>query len=217
MSFDALAPHYRWMEWLLAGGKLQRCRTAFLAETQPAGSVLLLGEGNGRFLKEFLEVNRQAEILVVDSSRRMLREAQRRTPQHRDAEAAAKITYICTDVLEWAPPHQGFDLLVTNFFLDCFRPDQLEVLIPRLAAAARPDAHWVVADFCLPEQTLARWRAQWILAAMYGFFRLVTRLPARSLTPVDGLLAANGFQLQKRRRSEWGLLHSDLWRKSNSP
>src|SRR5439155_22241467 len=32
MSFDTLAPHYRWMEFILAGKKLQRCRTAFLDE-----------------------------------------------------------------------------------------------------------------------------------------------------------------------------------------
>ena len=29
-SFDLLAPHYRWMEFVLAGRKLQECRTVFL-------------------------------------------------------------------------------------------------------------------------------------------------------------------------------------------
>src|ERR1041385_77794 len=60
MSFDALAPHYLWMEWLLAGRKLQRCRTAFLDEARAARDILLLGEGNGRFLQALLQVNRTA-------------------------------------------------------------------------------------------------------------------------------------------------------------
>jgi hypothetical protein len=47
---------------------------------------------------------------------------------------------------------------------------------------------------------------------MYAFFRLVTRLPARQLTPPDNFLTANNFVLWKRRTSEWGLLHTDIWR-----
>jgi hypothetical protein len=55
MSFDRLAPHYRWLEWVLAGRKLQRCRTAFLDEIGRADATLLVGEGNGRFLGELLK------------------------------------------------------------------------------------------------------------------------------------------------------------------
>ena len=46
MSFDLLAPHYRWMEFILAGEKLQRCRTAFLDELPAARNILLVGEEN---------------------------------------------------------------------------------------------------------------------------------------------------------------------------
>jgi len=34
-NFDFLAAHYRWMEWVLAGRKLQRCREAFLGSIPP--------------------------------------------------------------------------------------------------------------------------------------------------------------------------------------
>jgi SAM-dependent methyltransferase len=214
MNFDALAPHYRWMEWLLAGGKLQRCRTAFLAQLEHARHVLLLGEGNGRFLSAFRGINRFAQITVVDASAGMLRQAQRRVAAA--AGEANPIEYIRADILAWPLPPRSFDLIVTHFFLDCFRPDQLESLVPRLASAARADAHWFLADFRVPPRGLARWRARWILAAMYCFFRTTTRLPARSLTPIDPLLERNGFQLQQRRSSEWGLLHADLWRRGES-
>src|SRR5882762_1835947 len=52
-GFDRLAPHYYWMECVLAGRTLQRCRTAFLEQTRDATAALLIGEGNGRFLAEF--------------------------------------------------------------------------------------------------------------------------------------------------------------------
>lgn len=35
MSFDRIAPHYRWLEAILAGNVLQRARTAWLAATPP--------------------------------------------------------------------------------------------------------------------------------------------------------------------------------------
>lgn len=50
MNFDRLAPFYRAMETLAAGGKLQRCRLAFLGEIPIPRRVLLAGEGHGRFL-----------------------------------------------------------------------------------------------------------------------------------------------------------------------
>src|SRR5947207_3033135 len=52
MSFDLLAPHYRWMEFLLAGEKLHRGRTAFLDLIPPPEKILLAGEGHGRCLVE---------------------------------------------------------------------------------------------------------------------------------------------------------------------
>jgi hypothetical protein len=106
-------------------------------------------------------------------------------------------------------------LIVTNFFFDCFRADQLEQLIPRLANSARPEARWIVSDFCIPARGWARWRARGIIAAMYWFFRVATRLPAHFITPVNPLLEANGFQLLRSRPSEWGLLRTDLWQRAN--
>src|SRR5579862_4048205 len=69
MSFDRLAPHYRWLEIVLAGEKLQHCRTAFLSQIRDAHDVLILGEGNGRFLLECRKTLSSAQITCVDSSR----------------------------------------------------------------------------------------------------------------------------------------------------
>jgi SAM-dependent methyltransferase len=216
MSFDSLAPHYRWMEWLLAGRKLQRCRTAFLDQMRLAQDVLLLGEGNGRFLSELVQVNQSASITVLDASQGMLREARRRV-ETGGRHGRARIDYVHADIFAWSPPPGRFDLIVTNFFFDCFRADQLGMLIPRLASAASCGARWIVSDFQIPADGFAHWRARWIVATMYWFFRTVTHLPARSIAPIDSLLQSAGFELRERRISEWGLLHADLWQRTNRP
>lgn len=214
MSFDRLAPHYRWMEWVLAGEKLQHCRIAFLEEVKHARRTLVVGEGNGRFLSALLRANPDMNVTCVDGSARMLECAQARLRRAR--QIAAHVEFVHADILSWTPPRDRFDLIVTHFFLDCFRPDQLATVVPRLGAVAAPDACWLVSDFCEPARVLARWRARWILASMYCFFRILTRLPARCLTPPDPFLERQGFALQSRHTSDWGLLHSDLWvRKGN--
>ncbi len=208
MSFDFLAPHYRWMEWLLAGSKLQRCRTAFLQEIPKPRRVLLLGEGNGRFLAELAVKNPEAEFTCVDASAQMLRCARERL--RRNGPGQTSVRFIHADILDWRPDGQ-FDLIVTHFFLDCFRPEQLERIVGQIADAAAPGARWLLADFCEPAAGWAKWRARLILMSMYLFFRVVARLPAGRLTVPDKMLSQRGFTLGSRRVFEWGLLHSDVW------
>lgn len=209
MSFDLLAPHYRWMEWFLAGGKLQRCRTAHLPLIENGLNILLMGEGNGRFLLHCRRRFPGAWITCVDASARMLSAAQQRLLGH--GLGSQHVRFVQADALAWSPPSEAFDIIATHFFLDCFRPEQLHQLIESLAQAARPKAFWLVADFHVPARGMARLRAQAIHWLMYRFFRWVTLLPATQLTPPDGYLRAAGFELRKREFSEWGLLRSDLW------
>src|SRR6185312_1358848 len=207
MSFDVLAPHYRWMEWVSAGDLLQRCRTAHLARVPTAQSILILGEGNGRFLLESRRQFPRAAITVVDASARMLELARKRLA--RQGVKTEGIEFIRADALTWMPPAGNFDLIVTHFFLDCFRPDQLEELVSKPARAAAPNAHWLLADFQAAPAGWRRQRSRAILWLMYRFFIAMTRLPARSLTPPDNLLEKNGFRLRAREIYDWELLHSD--------
>ena len=214
MSFDILAPHYRWMEYVLAGEKLQRCRTALLDEIPTARNILLLGEGHGRCLIECCRRFANAQITCVDASEQMLAQARRQLTRH--SLEASRVEFIHADVLNWPPTGKTYDLIVTNFFLDCFRADQLEQIISRLAAATTQDAHWLIADFQTPPAGLKRIRSQLILWTMYAFFRTMTRLPAHKLTTPDSFLERTGFNLLRRAESEWGLLHSDWWRRERS-
>ena len=60
--------------------------------------------------------------MCVDASPRMLKEARRKL------HADARVTFVCCDLKEWQPPPGEFDLVVSNFFLDCFRPEQIELI-----------------------------------------------------------------------------------------
>ena len=209
MSFDTLAPHYRWLETALAGGVLQRARLAHLTVLDRASHVLLVGEGPGRFLRALQRYRSDVRITVVEASAGMLRRA-RRTSSGRRTE------FIHADVRTWRAPARAFDAVVTSCVLDCFNPTSLENVIARLARAATPNADWLVTDFQLPASGWRRQRARVIHRLMYQSFRLATRLEARELTPPDPFLRHSGFERRDRRTFNAGLIHADHWQRSSN-
>jgi ubiquinone/menaquinone biosynthesis C-methylase UbiE len=208
MSFDRLAPHYTWMEKILAGPRLQRARTAFLDRLDGCKRILVVGVGHGHFLRTCARRLPDAEIMSVDASAGMLARAEHRA---RAVPSPERLRFVHATLPAWRPPAAEFDAIATHFFLDCFPPAELAQVVADLAAAARPSARWLITDFAVPPRGWRRHRARAIHAAMYAFFRPVTRIRARRVTPPDDLLRAAGFTLAQRRAAELGLIQSDLW------
>ena len=214
MSFDRLAPHYTWMERVLAGPRLQRARTAWLEALAPCRQVLIAGVGHGPFLERAARAYPEAHFTCVDASAGMLAAAAQRIRAALGTEVVERrVEWVHASLPAWKAPPGRFDAIVTNFFLDCFAPGELAQVVETLAHAARGSAVWLLADFALPPRGLARARARCTHALMYAFFRPVTRIGARRLTEPDPWLSAAGFALAGRRISEWGLLRADLWRR----
>ena len=212
MNFDRLAPHYHWLERIFAGGLMQRCRTALLDRAKNSRHALLVGEGTGRFLTELLRGNPEIKVVCIESCAGMIRQAQRRLGRERINPE--RVQFEQTDVFDWVPPVEKFDLVVTNFFLDCFRAGQLQKLVPLLSASTTADAAWLLADFRIPECGWRRWRAKIILASLYACFKISTSLSASRLTPPDPFLASAGFALIERRMANFGFAHADYWRRT---
>lgn len=214
MSFDRLAPHYRWMEALFARERLQRCRVALLDAIPPPELVLIYGEGNGRFLAELLRRFPAARVTVVEESGVMIELA--RTRLRREGLESATVTFLQTDALTWEPPPAAFDLVVTCFFLDCFREDQLRSLIPLIARAGGGGVRWLVADFQIAASGLRRARSRLVVGILYLFFRVMTRLSGRELVDPAPLLQAQGFTCERCVEMDHGLLYSAVWRRADT-
>ena len=116
------------MEHVLAGGKLQFCRTAFLSHIQDVRDMLILGEGNGRFLLECRKALGAAEITCVDSSPRMLEAARRRLLSHGFSEERTR--FVQADALTWTPPARFFDarsMILSDRILSVSSPTPLNL------------------------------------------------------------------------------------------
>jgi len=208
-GFDCLADGYDWMEKIVAGNRLERCRNAFWSEMGEVNNVLLAGVGHGRFLVELKRRYPQAKITCIDASARMLKVSRRHLL--RKGLSIEGVELIHADLLVWEPTPGQYDLIGTHFFLDCFTPSQLSEVVKRLRMGAKPGAYWHLSDFQIPDRGWRRVRAQIIIWLMYRFFRVVTDLPAASLADPEHSLRASGFICRARKEFEWGLLCAELW------
>jgi ubiquinone/menaquinone biosynthesis C-methylase UbiE len=150
----------------------------------------------------------RCQFTVLDQSEGMLVRARDRW---RKSGGGQNITFECADARQWRGDAGAYDLVVTNFFLDCFGPGELHQVIANLGAAATPHAWWLVADFSVPPTGWRRARARAVLAAAYGFFRLTTGISANRIASPDPDLESGGFVLRQRERFNFGLLRADLW------
>ncbi len=215
MSFDLLAPHYRWMEVVLAGDKLQRCRVHWLDAVRHCRRALLVGEGNGRFLTACVKRLPDTSFTIVDASKSMLQQAE--ANWKKAGGSSNQVQFVHASFPGVKLPSNHFDLIVTNCFFDCFGREQLAEVIANIAPAASPSAIWLVTDFAVPARGWAKWRAKLVLWAAYRFFRLTTKIPAHGICPPDSFLIGAGFELSGRIETDAGLLYSAMWQRSKNP
>jgi SAM-dependent methyltransferase len=199
MNCDLIAPHYWWIEKLGMGGALERRRRWFLPQLENARRALVLGDGDGRFLRELLRRNRSVCADYVDLSSRMLELARRKSGDER-------VDYRQADALTAAFPQDEYDLIATHFFFDCFGAGELAALIGRVADAAKPGAQWVVSEF-----RTVNIPARLLVSALYLFFRITTGLKTRRLVDHRPMLRAHGFRLINASHSSGALVVSELW------
>ena len=209
-NFDRLARPYRFLEHLAFGHDLARARSAFLPELACARRVLVLGEGDGRFLAQFLRVNPHARIDCVDKSAEMLRLARRRVW---GLHADARVTFYHADALAFDYPINRYDLVVTLFFLDVFAEGSLRTLVRTLARTLVPGGLWYTADFRVPRGVFRRLHSLLWLRFLYGFFNWQTDMEARALVDPRRYFAEQGLEPVRTRYRRLGMLYSQVLQK----
>jgi len=213
MNCDFIAPYYQPVEYLCFGRSLERRRCAFLGEFSKSRRAIVCGGGDGRFLARLLHHNPVVEIDFVDLSRRMAELAERRICGL-GGKARGRVKFHVGDVREFKAGQGDFDLIVTNFFLDCFSDQEVGELVPRLAGWASRDARWMVSEFREAESAALRLCTHCIVRSLYGAFRVTTGLRPTRLPNYAAALRECGFQQVRVEYAHLGLLTSSLWQKT---
>ena len=229
-SYDNLARWYAWLERLAFGRLLTLVRQDVLAnvlnDLKAGQRLLVLGEGDGRFLQRF---SRQCQVACqvdcVDNSSAMLKQAQTRLTNNKitgnkitDNKLAdnkltgnqlLEVNFIHADVTCGIPTEGQYDAVVSVFFLDNFAAKTLEPLTYNITNKLHPGGRWYVADFRVGKKRLHNQLWLWV---MYRFFRLTTDIEANTLVDPTRWLEAR-LRLTKRRRWRGGFLVSETWQR----
>ncbi len=210
MNADPIAAGYRWLEYAAFGLALEKARFDFLAQAGEARCVLILGEGDGRFLARLLQYNRRANVTVIESSVRMIQLARKRVPSREHA----RVQFHRMDAAAEPLPPGPFDLAVSHFFLDTLDGREAAAAVQNVAAQLAPGALWLISEFQEPARGFRRLHARLWLCAMYRFFAITTGLRPSKLPPYRELLARCRLAEIQHRERRFGLIRSQVWRKS---
>jgi ubiquinone/menaquinone biosynthesis C-methylase UbiE len=213
MNCDLIAPYYEFAEHISFGRSLERARFAFLHEAKCARRALVCGGGDGRFLARLLRANPSVQIDFVDLSPKMIALARRRIVKAGETNLN-RVRFHAADARKFAPQACSYDLIVTNFFLDCFPDQELTDVIAHLSKCAAPDAKWLISDFRESGSSLGRILTTAVTRSLYAAFRLTTGLRVTRLPAYVSALTRAGYSVQREKKLLGGLLHSSLWRRS---
>jgi SAM-dependent methyltransferase len=214
MNCDFIAPHYQTLEYLSFGKSLERRRFAFLSAAAPSRKAVLCGGGDGRFLARLLRTNASVHVDFVDSSPKMVELAKRRITSM-GRSFLARVRFHVADLGDFDPPQEGYDLIATHFFLDCFTDTELLALTALLASWSAPRAQWIVSEFHRPQGLFTGFWTGLVIHALYTAFRVSADLEVTHLPGYEHALSNAGFRLQRRELALGGLLHSSLWSRSD--
>jgi ubiquinone/menaquinone biosynthesis C-methylase UbiE len=203
-TFDLIASSYPLLEQIIFGSTLSRSRKLFAGRVTEGNNILLIGEGNGRFLLEIVKQTSSASFTVVDSSAKMLAAAARRIET---IDRCARIELIHADILEWKSPAAHFDRIVTHFFLDLFTPDQISRIVEKISRLATKDTLWINIDFTSAGQRLRQRLLMW---AQYRFFRIAAGIEAPRLFDSLPYIRQAGWEILERRSLESGWISAHL-------
>jgi len=208
VNFDLIARPYRTLEHITLGRALERTRLHYLPTAAHSTNVLVLGDGDGRFLAFLLAANPNLRATAIDTSAAMLRLLRQRC-EATIPDADKRLRIVQSDALTFAPA-ESYDLIVTHFFLDCFSQLDLDSLISRLAPSLAPKGLWLLSDFHIPAGRLAV-PARIFVRGLYLIFRILTGLRVTQLPDHASPLTRAGLSRIASHSYLGGILTTELW------
>jgi SAM-dependent methyltransferase len=206
-SFDRIAGIYRALEYVAFGRALEAARLQYVDRLRACRHVLIVGDGDGRFLERLVQVAPEARIRSIDSSAAMLARAAGRL----DPAARARVAFECADIRSAAIPLGAYDAVVTMFVLDCLTPAEVAQVVRSLAGGLESGGVWLFADFVIPPRGWRRLRARVWIRALYLFFRWQTGLAADRLPPSEQILDAAGLHRMTSTSLQHGLVRTAVY------
>jgi demethylmenaquinone methyltransferase/2-methoxy-6-polyprenyl-1,4-benzoquinol methylase len=146
-SYGAVAWCYDEIAAFYSLGQIGQAKASQVALLEAGECVLYAGVGRGE--EALLAAQGGARVTALDSSPAMLARLRRAL-----AREGAQARLVCGDVFDHAPG-QPYDVVVANFFLNVFSPDEMRRALRHLVSLVRTGGRVMIADFAPPQGSAA--------------------------------------------------------------
>ena len=165
--FNWIAPYYDTLTCLVFGNTIWKAQTGYLNYVPPHATVLVLGGGSGKWLRDLLQRNETCQICFVEASSKMVELAKKNLKSDR-----VRFVHGTEHDLQ----EERFDVVITQFFVDMYNDYQLSQLLLQIKSTLNNGAIYLVSDF----ENSKFWHKAFS-RIMYLFFNLSNSIDVRSL------------------------------------
>ena len=208
-GWDFMAKVYSFLEYMTCGRALAESRRFHLKHCLACERILILGDGNGRFLHELYASGFQGEVVSVDCSQGMIAEAKKRCVAY-----TVRIKWIECGIEKLSLNELGkFDCLITHYFWDVFEAEKGGGLLRKALCEVDGLSYVGMADFSSADG-LKGWRAlrqRVILNVLFACFRSITGIENRAMWSVDSVLQSSGWSQVKEGTFGDQLVWASWW------
>ncbi len=192
-KFDIIAKYYNILEILAFGRNLLNTRLYLLSKNKSQYKILIIGEGTGSFLKYLVNCYPKSSITIIDSSNKMNKIIEKFNQTSKDEN----ITIFKQDYLKYISAFK-YDLIYTNFFLDCFKSSDVLKIVTKIKLMLNESGEWNDVEFTKSQKSnfLNHSYNKLILNILYKFFRFICKIEASSIEDVDFNYQNLGFVLE---------------------
>jgi tRNA (cmo5U34)-methyltransferase len=209
MDYNKIAPFYESLSRMVFGNSLIKSQGVFIESIPPNATILIIGGGSGKFLKELLSKSSCKKILYIDSSSEMLKLAKKKIA---GLNYSAEIEFMLgteKDIL----PDERFDTIITYCFLDLFNSKELDQVAQKLTQVLREDGIWLVADFRINPHPFHKLWQGLLVKVLYLFFRITTGMTNNKLPELDDHFERNYFKRINIKYFYKGMIFSTVYKK----
>jgi 2-polyprenyl-3-methyl-5-hydroxy-6-metoxy-1,4-benzoquinol methylase len=141
-------------------------------------NVLIFGGGTGKLLIELLKRNIAENYCYVDISDKMILLTKKRLKKN-FPDKVNSVQFICgsyTDI----ESEKKFDAIFTPYILDCFKEEELSVVMDKLDTHLSIDGKWFFSDFNIPS-TKMKSISTILVRMLYFMFNVICGLGIKKL------------------------------------
>ena len=205
-NYDPIAEKYDWLSKLMFRQSLVISQVCLLPHIPYGSNILIAGGGTGWILEEIAKVHPSGlSITYVELSEKMIFLAEK-------WNVGKNQVVFVNKAIEDYHSSQKFDIIFTAFLFDNFRFEKVETVFQHLNHLLKNNGKWLFADFYMDEKS--KYWHRLLLKSMLFFFRIICKIEARNLVPVEPFFNENGFEEIFSRSQYQGFIKSLIYVKT---